>query len=145
MPEKDQPSRLLAFDFGTEHIGVATGQTLTSTAQGLQILPAREGQPDWLAVSRLILEWRPDRLLVGLPLNMDGTESEFCRRARKFARRLQGRFGIPVTMIDERLSTFAAKSLQASGNGQRQALVDAEAARLICETWLADPALGLPP
>lgn len=134
---------LLAFDFGSGQIGVAIGQTLTHTANPLTVLKARDGIPDWLQIEKLLSEWRPDQLLVGLPLNMDGSESDFCQRARKFARRLHGRFGLPVEMVDERLSTFAAKGERLaqgrhSGN-YRQQPVDDLAAVIILETWFSDP------
>lgn len=134
---------LLAFDYGSGQIGVAIGQTLTHTANPLAVLKARDGIPDWLQIEKLLSEWRPDQLLVGLPLNMDGSESDFCQRARKFARRLHGRFGIPVGMVDERLSTFAAKGERLaqgrhSGN-YRQQPVDDLAAVIILETWFSDP------
>src|SRR5699024_5262439 len=105
---------ILAFDFGTRQIGVASGQTITATASPLAQLPARDGMPDWEHVEALIREWQPAVILVGLPLNMDGTESALCTRARKFARRLHGRTGKPVLMVDERLSTREAKALDHS-------------------------------
>ncbi len=112
-------------------IGVAVGQTVSCTAEPLTILPARDGMPQWDAVAALIETWRPDVLIVGDPLNMDGTTSDMCLLARKFARRLEGRFGINTVMVDERLSSFEAKA------GQRDAAaVDDEAARLILQTWL---------
>lgn len=137
---------ILAFDFGTRQIGLASGQTVTSTASPLTVLPARDGIPDWQHLEALIHEWRPVLILVGLPLNMDGTESPLCARARKFARRLHGRTGKPVLMVDERLSTHEAKELdQRRGQSYREQPVDAIAACLILESWLADHALGQPP
>ncbi len=138
--------RVLAFDFGTGHIGVAAGQTLTGGAEAVGVLKARDGNPDWTAVATLLADWQPDRLLVGLPLNMDGSESPFCLRARKFARRLHGRFGLRVCMVDERLSTSEAKFLQGTPRqNYRKKPVDALAARLICETWLLNPDLCMSP
>lgn len=132
---------LLAFDFGSKSIGVAYGQSVTRTATELPTLPARDGIPDWQKIAQLIADWRPQRLLVGLPLNMDGTESEFGLRARKFGNRLHGRFGLPVVMFDERLSTREAKS-EAANRGHkgnyREAKVDSIAARLILESWFAE-------
>ncbi len=130
---------LLAFDYGTKNIGVAYGQTLTATAREVSPLKARDGVPDWDKVQALLKEWQPDLVLVGLPLNMDDSESELCTRARKFANRLNGRFGIPVELVDERLSTFAAKG-EAAERGHHgnygQAPIDSIAARLILESWL---------
>lgn len=146
MPDApERPTGLLCFDFGTRQIGVAYGQTLTATAAPVAVLKARDGQPQWEAVTRLIAEWRPDRLLVGLPLNMDGSESDFCRRARRFARRLRERTGKPVTMIDERLSTAAAKAQAGPIRDYRRQPVDGLAAVLILQTWLAEPAAGTDP
>lgn len=130
---------LLAFDYGVKNIGIAYGQTLSGTATEIPPIKARDGVPNWDDVTALLKEWQPDLLLVGLPLNMDGTESELCPRARKFGNRLHGRFGVQVEMVDERLSTFAAKE-EAAERGHRgnygQAPVDSIAARLILESWM---------
>lgn len=129
---------VLAFDFGTGSIGAAVGQAITRTAGELPPLKARDGIPDWRLLQQLLHEWQPDRVLVGLPLNMDGTESELATRARKFANRLHGRFGCEVELFDERLSTREAKE-EARGRGHRgsyaQDPVDSIAARLILESW----------
>ncbi|OUS09174.1 Holliday junction DNA helicase RuvA [Gammaproteobacteria bacterium 54_18_T64] len=135
----------MAFDFGTRQIGLAVGQTLTSSGQPLAVLKARDGQPNWQQVSDYIEQWQPDMLIVGLPLNMDGSESPFCQRARKFARRLQGRMTLPAVMVDERLSTAEAKSRGEQPSSYRDKPVDSEAACLILETWLQEPQLGIPP
>lgn len=137
----DAPIRVLCFDFGTRQIGIAAGQTLSGTAQPVGVLRARDGQPQWEEVVRLVAEWQPQRLLVGLPLNMDGTESELCARARRFAGRLHARTGKPVTLVDERLSTAEAKS-EWSGRPDRRGPVDALAAALILRTWLTEPEVG---
>lgn len=132
------PDTLLAFDFGTRNIGVAYGQTVTGTATELNPLPARDGIPNWDDISRLLDEWQPSLVVVGLPLNMDGTASELSQRARKFGNRLHGRFGIMVEMVDERLTTREAKE-EASSRGHRGNYadnpVDSIAARLILESW----------
>lgn len=131
----------MAFDYGLKNIGVAYGQSLTGTANELKPLPARDGVPDWLKVQQLLDEWQPQQLVVGLPLNMDGSESELCPRARKFANRLSGRFNLPVTLHDERLSTREAKE-EAWDRGHHghyaAAPIDSIAARLILEGWLAN-------
>ncbi|MFK7829994.1 MAG: Holliday junction resolvase RuvX [Congregibacter sp.] len=133
------PKRLIAFDYGLKQIGVAVGNALLSTTQPLAILRARDGQPNWSDVSDLCSEWKPDLLLVGDPLNMDGSVSELAQRARKFARRLEGRLGLSVEMVDERLSSFDVKQRQRelghSGNYNRQP-VDSLAAELILQDWL---------
>ncbi|MCW4152022.1 Holliday junction resolvase RuvX [Halomonas sp. 18H] len=140
------PRLILGFDFGTRRIGVAVGNELTASARALDSLPARDGIPDWQQVSRLIEEWQPDLFVVGLPLNMDNTESVMSTRARKFGKRLFGRYGIPCEMADERGSTREAKSIarDAGHRGNyRDDGVDGLAAVLILEGWLADRE-GLP-
>ena len=133
---------LLAFDYGTRKIGVASGQTLTNTASPLPTVPADNGVPDWDAITRLITEWKPDALIVGLPLNMDGTESELSRRAEKFSRQLHGRYNLPCFTIDERLSTREAREISRQ-NAERAGKkfdsrkhVDSFSAQLILESWM---------
>ena len=122
---------IMAFDFGTIRVGVAIGQRITGTATPLSVIAARDGIPDWAVIDRLVEEWQPEELVVGLPINMDGTESDMSVAAEKFSRRLHGRYHKPVHLMDERLSTFEARSF----NEPEQ--VDAIAARLILESWLA--------
>ena len=133
---------VLGFDYGTKFIGVAVGQHLTQTARALAHLPAKDGIPDWQAVERLLQEWQPGQLIVGLPLNMDGSESELSRRARKFGNRLHGRFGLPVHCQDERLSSFEAKSRLSAQSKLRHrgGAIDSLAAVVILEHWLAESA-----
>lgn len=143
MPEKNGNRRLLAFDFGTRRIGVASGQEMLGTGQPVAMIPARDGIPDWDHVGRLLAEWQPDLVLVGLPLNMDDTENDMCARARKFGKRLHGRYHVPVDMVDERLTSFEAKGeVMASGGscdfGRHG--VDDRAAVLILETWCREQA-----
>lgn len=136
---KSRPATVLAFDFGLRQIGVAVGNCLLDTTQPLAIIAAREGIPDWSLVDRVVSEWQPDLLLVGDPINMDGSESELSTRARKFARRLHGRLGLPVEMADERLSSFEAKQISRErghrGNFKRQP-IDSQAAELVLRAWL---------
>ncbi len=130
---------LLAFDYGTKNIGVAVGQTITSSARPLTPLKAKDGIPDWTHIEKIIAEWKPDLVLVGLPLNMDDTESELSARAKKFANRLNGRFGVKTEMVDERLTSFEAKGEVMSRGGSqdyKKNPVDCIAARLILESWL---------
>lgn len=116
------------------HIGTAVGQLLIGSSNPAGVIRARDGTPDWPAIEKLLKEWEPDLLLVGLPLNMDGTESPMSARAQKFARQLHGRFNVPVEMVDERLTSFAAKQqrrdLRQSTDFGRDT-VDAEAACII--------------
>ncbi|MBS3804298.1 MAG: Holliday junction resolvase RuvX [Oleiphilaceae bacterium] len=130
--------QVLAFDFGTRRIGVAFGQELLGRARPLTMLSAKDGIPDWPTIAALIQEWRPDQLVVGLPLNMDDTENDMCLRARKFGKRLHGRFHLPVAMVDERLTSFEAKGEVLAAGGERdfgRHGVDDRAAVLILETW----------
>lgn len=135
----------MAFDYGLRQIGVAVGNRLLGTTRPLTVLSARDGVPDWSALQALVAEWQPDVLVVGDPLNMDGSDSELSARAGKFARRLHGRLGLPVAMADERLSSFEAKERQRElghrGNYKAQP-VDAYAAELILQTWLREHAAG---
>ena len=91
----------MAFDYGLRQIGVAHGQTLTANAEGIGILQASDGVPNWDDVKAMLNEWKPNLILVGLPLNMDGSESELSRLARKFARRLQGRFNVDALICGD--------------------------------------------
>ena len=142
---------ILAFDYGLKQMGVATGQTLTGSARGLCILKAHDGIPNWDEVSKLLNEWTPDLVLVGLPLNMDASESELSRLARKFARRLQGRFNANVLMVDERLTSQDAKALIREENNESKkgrtdlTKIDHLAAALILQSWLDQPDLGQQP
>ena len=135
---------LIAFDYGTKKIGVATGQTLTSTASPLPAIKADNGVPDWEAINRLVTEWKPDAFVVGLPLNMDGTDSELSKRAEKFGRQLSGRFNCPAFTVDERLSSREARDLSrqnAAAAGKKfdtRKLVDSLAAQLILESWFSE-------
>lgn len=129
---------LLGFDFGTKSIGVAVGQQLTGTARPLVALKAQEGTPDWNLIARLLEEWQPDFVVVGLPLNMDGTEQPLTARARKFANRLHGRFGIQVELQDERLSTVEARAALFERGGYRalnKGQVDSQSAVIILQDW----------
>lgn len=137
MPEAGN-RRVMAFDFGTRRIGVASGQEMLGTGKPLAMLIARDGVPDWDQIARLLDEWKPDRVLVGLPLNMDDTENDMCARARKFGKRLHGRFHVEVEMVDERLTSFEAKGDVMAAGGSRdfgRDGVDDRAAVLILETW----------
>jgi len=151
MPDLNKPSSLLAFDFGLKQIGVAYGQTLTNSAKGIAIIKAVDGVPQWSEVGAVIELWKPNIALVGLPINMDGTESALSGRTRKFARRLHGRFNIEVQMVDERLTSREAKSFVREQSGRQQGRshdltkIDHIAAALILQSWLNDPTLGQQP
>ncbi|MET0118810.1 MAG: Holliday junction resolvase RuvX [Sedimenticola sp.] len=129
---------LLGFDYGPSKIGVAVGQTLTGSATPLDTLRSVQEKPDWEGISRLIEEWKPEALVVGLPFNMDDTEAEIAPRARRFARQLEGRYHLPVHMADERLTSLEAKR-QLGRKPKKIEELDAIAAKLILETWLTEP------
>jgi putative holliday junction resolvase len=128
---------LIGFDFGPRKIGVAVGQRVTATASPLTTLRSRDHQPDWPRIEALIREWRPDAAVVGLPFNMDDTETAIAPLARRFARQLQGRFGLPVHLVDERLTTIEARHVLGRKATSRE-VVDAMAAKLLLETWLSE-------
>lgn len=121
---------VMSFDFGMKKIGIAIGQRITATASPLKIIPAKDGIPDWQVLGALISEWQPGQFVVGLPLNMDDSPSEMSSLASKFARKLSGRFDIPHTTVDERLTSFEAR-----GYSERDEPIDAIAAQLILETY----------
>ncbi len=125
----------LCFDYGEKRIGLAVGQAVTRTATPLTIIKVRNRTPDWEGIAAMIDQWRPDALVVGHPLNMDGTRQELTDRAERFSRALAGRYRLPVSLADERLTTIEARSR----SGLREA-VDAVAAQVILEAWLADSA-----
>lgn len=135
---------VLAFDFGTRRIGVAVGNEMLGSARPLDSLAARDGIPDWRQVALLVEEWSPDLFVVGLPLELDGSEREICTRARKFGKRLYGRFGIPCEMVDERGTTREAKAIARESGAWRDSRksyrddgVDGLSAVLILEAFFA--------
>lgn len=150
MPDAQHPTKtLLAFDYGLRHIGAAVGQSLIASSNPVGIVRARDGVPDWSTITTLINEWQPQLLLVGLPLNMDGTDSPMALRARKFSRQLQERYKISVAMIDERLTSFAAKQARRETQGYtdfgRGDTVDAEAACILLQDYYNRTSATPPP
>jgi len=136
-----KPRTLLGFDFGTTRIGIAVGQELTATATPLNPIKARDGIPNWDIIAAVVKEWQPDGFVIGLPLNMDGSENDMCQRARKFANRLHGRYNKPSYMMDERLSSYEAKGEVIKEGGNRnfkENSVDGIAARMILESWFLE-------
>ena len=123
-----EPSSFLAFDFGLRRVGVATGNSVTRAAQPLRTL-AISGDARFEAIGKLIDEWRPDALVVGVPFHPDGAAHENTECARRFARQLHGRFGLPVHEVDERYTTTEAKA-------QGAADLDAASAAIILEQYL---------
>ncbi|KTD55000.1 Holliday junction resolvase [Legionella sainthelensi] len=132
----------LGFDFGYKRIGVAVGQQLTCSASPLATLNARAGVPDWNAVAKVIAQWSPQALVVGIPTCIDGSELYTTVPARRFAQELHRRFVLPVHLVDERLSTVAAREQLFAQGGYRkikQSEVDSVAACVILEQWLQHP------
>ena len=130
---------IMGFDFGTKKIGVAIGQTVTATATPISINRVENGVPNWCVLEKLINQWKPERFVVGLPLNMDDSSSNMSRRAIWFSSELEKRFGIAVSNVDERLSTFEARQILKDGaTKSRQEDLDDKVAALILESWLRD-------
>jgi len=137
---------LLGFDFGTRCIGVAVGQELTGNTQPLVTLKANNGQPRWSEIDDLVKTWSADALIVGIPLDLDGTRQAMTERAENFAKALLERYQLPVFHSDERLTSMEAKNhlpantkaRQRRDDWQRKVLLDQIAAQLILTTWLSD-------
>jgi len=126
---------LIGFDFGTCKIGVAVGNSITETATPLTTLTRVKNQPDWESIERLVAEWNPDALVVGLPHQLDDSESEMAGRAKRFARQLHGRYHLPVHMADEKLTSREAWSRLGGIASKDVTQIDSMAAKLILETW----------
>ena len=124
---------LLCFDYGEKRIGSAVGQTVTATATALEIIKVVNKKPNWGKIEHLIGEWRPDKLIVGHPFTLEGDRQEMTDAAEKFGRQLEGRFKLPVELIEEQLSSYEARRELKSTRD-----LDAVAARLILETWLSE-------
>jgi putative Holliday junction resolvase len=127
--------QILAFDFGTQYIGVAVGQTITKTSSPLIVINvAREGKEIWNTISNLIDEWKPDQLLVGKPLNMDGTPSDMMKKVDPFFQKLQKITDIPCELVDERLTSFEAKQLMQKDSKDDR--IDDLAAKIFLDNWI---------
>ena len=124
---------LLCFDYGAKRIGSAIGQTITATATALEIIKVVNKKPNWGKIEHLIEEWRPDKLIVGHPFTLEGDRQEMTDAAERFGRQLEGRFKLPVELIEEQLSSYEARRELKSTRD-----LDAVAARLILETWLSE-------
>ncbi|AEW44212.1 putative Holliday jonction resolvase [Serratia symbiotica str. 'Cinara cedri'] len=130
---------VIAFDFGSKSIGSAIGHELTGCAHALAAFKAHDGSPDWQKVAKLLEEWQPDIVVVGLPFNMDGSEQWTTRQARKFASQIHGRFSIKTVYHDERLSTVEARAKLFAHGGFRalnKSSIDSVSAVVILESWL---------
>lgn len=134
-------STLLGFDFGPRKIGVAVGQSVTGTARPLKTLRSRNDRPDWLGIESLVREWQPSAVVLGLPLTVDDTPVDWADQIYRFARQIRGRFGLPVHLVDERLTSVEARRQLRSTPGPKPTdhrWEDAVAAALILETWLSE-------
>lgn len=136
-------SCVLGFDVGSKLIGVAVGNTITASARALAVVPVRDSGPDWTQLDDLHKQWQPDTLVVGLPLALDGTVQPATRLARRFAEHLRERYQASVALVDEQHSSQEAAQrfaqARAAGTKRRSdaANIDAEAAAVILERWLA--------
>lgn len=152
MPEKARRTTagtVLAFDFGLQRIGVAVGEPELGTAHPLPGIAARTQPGRLTAVERLVKEWKPSVLVVGRPLGEDGAPHEMTRRAERFARQLNGRFRLPVKLVDERYSSAEVESRMRAAYGSRKAAslargkaLDSHAAHVILEQYLSNPSDG---
>jgi putative Holliday junction resolvase len=137
------PQRVLGFDYGARRIGVAIGQRITGTAQALGVIGNGAGGPEWARIDAAVREWRPDALVVGLPLMLDGSEQDTSRAARRFGTELAQRYALPLHTHDERLTSreadrqFAESRRAGIARRRDAAQLDAVAARLIVESFLA--------
>ena len=140
---------VLGFDVGARRIGVAVGSAFGHGARALAVIDVHRDKPDWTAIDRLHSEWRPDGLVVGDPMTLDGGDQPIRTRAHAFARQLQARYALPVVLVDERASSIEAAQRfaldRAQGRRRRRdaAALDAVAAAVIVERWLASPDEGI--
>lgn len=142
MPDLNSPQLIIAFDFGTQKTGMAVGSSIIESATPLALFPMKDGIPNWDELLKIIKQHQPNLFLVGLPLNMDDSESELSIRARKFARRLRHQTNIETLMVDERLTTREARDeldhYHAQGRAKKLA-ADSIAAALFIESWYRNP------
>lgn len=153
MPDADgirRDATVLGFDVGARRIGVAVGSGFGHGARALAVIDVHRDAPDWTSIDKLHSEWRPDGLVVGDPMTLDGGDQPIRKRAHAFARELHARYGLPVVLVDERSSSIEAAQRfaldRAEGRRRRRDAValDAVAAAVIVERWLAAPQDGTP-
>ena len=137
MPNSPLYQTVLGFDFGMRRIGVAIGNTQIRNARPLTVLRATDGIPNWETIRQLIDQWQVTQLIVGLPYQIDGTDQEITKAARKFSRRLHAKFNLPTSLVDERYSTKIAKNTD-TFKTNKKASIDSHAAAIILEAWLND-------
>jgi putative pre-16S rRNA nuclease len=141
-PASPRVITVIGFDYGARRIGVAVGNAISHSARALEVLSNAERGPDWTRLAALLRAWRPDALLVGLPLTVNDSEQATSRAARSFAAELETRYRLPVTFVDERHSSreaaqrFAERRAGGAAKRKHAAALDAEAAAIIVERWL---------
>ena len=124
--------QIIAFDYGEKKIGVAVGQTSTNTSSPLQIIFNKDNKTNWISISSLLDEWKPDLILLGKPLNMDGSDSEIMKKVDKFYKELKSIYDADIEFVDERLTTFEAREIL---KDEKQDNVDAHAAKILIDNW----------
>ena len=124
--------QIVAFDFGEKKIGVAVGQTSTYTSSPLQVIFNNHDKVNWNEISILLEEWRPELILVGKPLNMDGTDSDMMKKVDAFYKKLESLYDAKFEYVDERLTTFEARDILKENNVET---VDANAAKILIDNW----------
>ena len=129
--------QIIAFDYGEKKIGVAVGQTSTNTSSPLQIIFNKDNNTNWTCISSLLDEWKPDLILLGKPLNMDGSESEIMKKVDKFYKELKYIYDADIEFVDERLTTFEAREIL---KDEKHDNVDAHAAKILIDSWFENSA-----
>ena len=124
--------QIIAFDYGEKKIGVAVGQTSTNTSSPLKIIFNKDNKTNWISISSLLDEWKPDLILLGKPLNMDGSESKIMKKVVQFYKELKSIYDVDIEFVDERLTTFEAREIL---KDERHDNVDAHAAKILIDSW----------
>lgn len=124
--------QIIAFDYGEKKIGVAVGQTSTNTSSPLQIIFNKDNKTNWISISSLLYEWKPNLILLGKPLNMDGSDSEIMKKVDKFYKELKSIYDADIEFVDERLTTFEAREIL---KDEKRDNVDAHAAKILIDNW----------
>ena len=124
--------QIIAFDYGEKKIGVAVGQTSTNTSSPLQIIFNKDNKTNWISISSLLYEWKPNLILLGKPLNMDGSDSEIMKKVDKFYKELKSIYDADIEFVDERLTTFEAREIL---KDEKHDNVDAHAAKILIDNW----------
>ena len=124
--------QIVAFDFGEKKIGVAVGQTSTNSSSPLKVIFNKHDKVNWNEINALLEEWKPELILIGKPLNMDGTDSEVMKKVDKFYKHLESLYDANYEYIDERLTTFEAREILKENKIDA---VDASAAKILIDNW----------